>query len=114
MCCSCCQIRLQDQDLTVHNRAQLKKACAHYFSTSSFIKETQGITRKKKSFPSAASNIEREDSDSPMPNLFVITARNKDDSPINQYESYAVMLWKLRDQVSTLSLSHPPREVASF
>lgn len=48
---------------------------------------------------------QNQDPDSPVPKVYVIPMRSKDDSPGDQYESYTSMLWKLRDQVS-LSLSH--------
>ncbi|GMN44186.1 hypothetical protein TIFTF001_013381 [Ficus carica] len=85
--------KLQDQDLTAHNCTQLRKACAHYFSTSSFMRLRHENVGKEQSFSSVA------------PNLFVIPTKNKDDSPLNQYESYTSMLWKLRDQV--LSMNQP-------
>lgn len=92
--------RLQDQDLTPHNCEQLKKAFTHYFSTSSFMSETYGNVAKEQSFSSVAPSAQSGDPDSVAPNLFVIPARNKDESPINQYESHTSVLWKLRDQVS--------------
>ncbi|XP_024021025.1 protein SMG9 isoform X1 [Morus notabilis] len=97
-------MKLQDQDLTVHNCEQLKKALTHYFSTSSFMSERHGNVAKEQSFSSVAPSAQSGDPDSVAPNLFVIPARNKDESPINQYESHTSVLWKLRDQV--LSMNH--------
>lgn len=91
--------RLQDQDLTARNCEQLKKAITHYFSTSSFVRQTPENMSRDQSLSSVAPNGS-QDPDSVMPNLFVIPVKNKDDSHVNHYESYTSMLWKLRDQVS--------------
>ncbi|PON62428.1 P-loop containing nucleoside triphosphate hydrolase [Trema orientale] len=97
--------KLQDQDITARNRGQLRKVITHYFSTSSFMRGTPGNIAKEQYLSSVATSIPSRDPDSMMPNLFVIPVKNKDDSHVNQYESYSTMLWKLRDQV--LSASHP-------
>lgn len=95
--------RLQHEDLTPRNFAQLKKALAQYFSTSSFMREKHGNLCKERHFTSVAPPSS-QDPDSLVPNLFVIPIKNKDDSPRDQYESHSSMLWRLRDQVSLFFL----------
>ncbi|XP_062093212.1 uncharacterized protein LOC133798758 [Humulus lupulus] len=97
--------KLQDQDLTERNCMQLKKTITHYFSSSSFMRETLGNIAKDDSFSSSALSTRNGDPDSTIPKLFVIPVKHKDDSHANQYESHNSMLWKLRDKV--LSMSHP-------
>ena len=104
--------RLQDQDLTARSCVQLKNVITHYFSTSSFMREMPGSIAEEQSLSSVAPSTRSRDPDSVMPNLFVIPVKNKDDSHVNQYESYTTMLWKLRDQVSFLC--HTPYAINTF
>lgn len=96
--------RLQHQDLTPRNFAQLKKALAQYFSASSFMSEKHGNLSKEHRFSSVAPSTWSQDPDSLVPSLFVIPIKNKDDSPRDQYESHSSMLWRLRNQVSLFFL----------
>ncbi|CAN6564564.1 unnamed protein product [Malus baccata var. baccata] len=98
--------KLRDRDLSPHNIARLRKALAQYFSTSSLMKAENGNTSISRDPDSVALGTQSHDLDSLMPSLFVIPAKNKDDSPGDQYESYTSMLWKLRDKV--LSMNSPP------
>uniref|UniRef100_A0A5B7CBU3 Protein SMG9-like n=1 Tax=Davidia involucrata TaxID=16924 RepID=A0A5B7CBU3_DAVIN len=95
--------KLRDQDLTPHNYAQLKKALKQYFSSSSSIQAKCQNAAKEHQFSSVLHNSQNNP-DSQL-KLFLIPFKNKDDSPRTQYESYISLLWKLRDQV--LSMSSP-------
>ncbi|XP_052198763.1 uncharacterized protein LOC127805914 isoform X10 [Diospyros lotus] len=89
--------KLRDQDLAPHNFMQLKKALTQYFSTSSFM-------ASKHQIPGTLNNTSN-DPDSNLLNLFLLPFKSRDDSLSPQHESYSSMLWKLRDQV--LSMSGP-------
>ncbi|XP_052198743.1 uncharacterized protein LOC127805914 isoform X7 [Diospyros lotus] len=89
--------KLRDQDLAPHNFMQLKKALTQYFSTSSFM-------ASKHQIPGTLNNTSN-DPDSNLLNLFLLPFKSRDDSLSPQHESYSSMLWKLRDQV--LSMSAP-------
>ncbi|KAM6582990.1 hypothetical protein CsatB_009992 [Cannabis sativa] len=97
--------KVQDQDLTERNYTQLKKTIKHYFSSTSFMRKTPGNIAKDESISTSALSIRNGDPDSMIPKLFIIPVKYKDDSRSNQYESHNNVLWKLRDQV--LSMSHP-------
>ncbi|KAF4396698.1 hypothetical protein G4B88_029012 [Cannabis sativa] len=101
----CIQSIVQDQDLTERNYTQLKKTIKHYFSSTSFMRKTPGNIAKDESISTSALSIRNGDPDSMIPKLFIIPVKYKDDSRSNQYESHNNVLWKLRDQV--LSMSHP-------
>ncbi|KAF3432666.1 hypothetical protein FNV43_RR23768 [Rhamnella rubrinervis] len=104
--------KLQHQDLNPRNFAQLKKALAQYFSTSSFMREKHGNLSKEHHFSSVAPSTWIQDPDSLVPDLFVIPIKNKDDSPRDQYESHSSMLWRLRDQVLSMNGSSLARTVS--
>ncbi|KAI8029180.1 Protein SMG9 [Camellia lanceoleosa] len=97
--------RLQDQDLSPHNCMQLKKALMQYFRSSSFKLTKYQNAAKDHHFSSVSLNNHSNNPDSTLPNLFLIPFKSKDDSPRAQYESFISTLWKLRDQV--LSMSSP-------
>ncbi|CAL5367920.1 unnamed protein product [Camellia sinensis] len=97
--------KLQDQDLSPHNCMQLKKALVQYFRSSSFKLTKYQNAAKDHHFSSVSLNNQSNNPDSTLPNLFLIPFRSKDDSPRAQYESFISTLWKLRDQV--LSMSSP-------
>lgn len=97
--------KLQDQDLSPHNCMQLKKALVQYFRSSSFKLTKYQNAAKDHHFSSVSLNYQSNNPDSTLPNLFLIPFKSKDDSPRAQYESFVSTLWKLRDQV--LSMSSP-------
>ncbi|KAM7463566.1 hypothetical protein LguiA_031687 [Lonicera macranthoides] len=94
--------KVHEEDISPHNSVQMKKALAHYFSSSSFIRSKCQNTGKENLGSSAS---QRDNPDSAQLKFFLIPSKNKDDSPTPQYESYISMLWKLRDKV--LSMNGP-------
>ncbi|KAI3506959.1 hypothetical protein L1887_21626 [Cichorium endivia] len=84
--------KLHEQDVAPHYLAQLKKGLNQYFSSTSFNKQ------KNK-------NVDGADSESESIKSFFIASKTNTDSPGTQHESYYSSLWKLRDQV--LSMSGP-------
>ncbi|KAE8694431.1 D-xylose-proton symporter-like 2 [Hibiscus syriacus] len=99
--------RLQNQDLSPSNILQMKKALLQYFSSSSFMRRTCG---KKPADQLAMSQINGKDKE--LLNLFVIPCKNNDDSTRAQCESYVYSLWKLRDQVLSMSCPSFTRNVS--
>ncbi|CAK9172466.1 unnamed protein product [Ilex paraguariensis] len=97
--------KLQDQYITPRNVIQLKKALTQYFSSSSFIRSKCQNTDKENQVSSGSLDQQSDDTDSPLLNLYLIPSKNPDESSRAQYASYISMLWKLRDQV--LSMSSP-------
>lgn len=111
--CAFIVCRLHDEEVSPRVFSQLRKAISHYFSISSFMRDKYRDMTKDLPLDSVASGSQCDKSDSAWPDLFVISRKNKDDSPISQYESHISALWKLRDQVSlstslSLSFSHTP------
>ncbi|GFY83941.1 hypothetical protein Acr_03g0007150 [Actinidia rufa] len=96
---------LRDQDLTPCNIVQAKTALNKYFSSSSLLATKCQDSGKHNHFSSASPNNESNNPNSTPLNLFLIPFKSKDDYPRGQSESYVSMLWKLRDQV--LSMSSP-------
>ncbi|KAK9059647.1 hypothetical protein SSX86_020351 [Deinandra increscens subsp. villosa] len=83
--------KLREQDMAPNYLVQMKKALNQYFCSSSFNKQ-------KSTSPHSGSD--------PAPlELFCIPHKSNSDYPGTQYESYYSSLWKLRDQV--LSMSGP-------
>ncbi|XP_061997315.1 uncharacterized protein LOC133715026 [Rosa rugosa] len=97
--------KLRDHDLSPHSIVQLRKALQQYTSTSSFTRAKNANVSREHPETSIAPSTESHDPASPVPKLYVIPMKSKDDSPGNQYESCTSMLWKLRDQV--LSMNPP-------
>ncbi|PSS32926.1 hypothetical protein CEY00_Acc03222 [Actinidia chinensis var. chinensis] len=97
--------KLRDQDLTPCNIVQAKTALNKYFSSSSFLATKCQDSGKHNHFSSASPNNESNNPNLTPLNLFLIPFKSKDDYPRGQSESYVSMLWKLRDQV--LSMSSP-------
>ncbi|KAL6132352.1 hypothetical protein ACLB2K_070723 [Fragaria x ananassa] len=97
--------RLRDHDLSPHSIVQLRKALQHYTSTSFFTRTKEANVSREHHVTSTDPVTQNQDPDSPVPKVYVIPMRSKDDSPGEQYESYTSMLWKLRDQV--LSMNSP-------
>ncbi|KAK2972853.1 hypothetical protein RJ640_028381 [Escallonia rubra] len=97
--------KLRDRDLTPNNCVQLKKALGQYFSSSSFVESNCRKTAQEHSVFSESLTSQGADRDSALLKLFLIPFKERDDSPRAQYESYESMLWKLRDQV--LSMTSP-------
>ncbi|KAK6259150.1 hypothetical protein SCA6_013624, partial [Theobroma cacao] len=91
--------KLQDQDLSPPNIVQMRKALLRYFSSSSFMRHNCGNTK-----------INAKDTE--LLNLFVIPYKDKDDSPSAQCESYVSSLWKLRDQVLSMTCPSFTRNVS--
>lgn len=83
---------------------QLKKGLSQYFSSSSFVKSKNRFAGKRHNNSSASSMSRIDDSDSALLKLFLLPYQRKDDSPTALYDSYATMLWKIRDQVPPPSL----------
>ncbi|XP_057970723.1 uncharacterized protein LOC131159666 [Malania oleifera] len=103
--------KLRDEDLTPFNCVQMRKALAQYFSSSLFMRRNSGMA-KEHIIPSASLKTHDNDSQSTPLNLFVIPFKNKDDSASVQYESYNSMLWKLRDQVLSMTCPSFARTVS--
>lgn len=97
--------KLRDQDLTPHNSGILKKALTQYFSSSSFIMTKNENAGKDHQFSSVSLINQGKNLDPLPPDLFLIPYKCKDDFPRAEHESYISALWKLRDQV--LSMSSP-------
>ncbi|KAF7148573.1 hypothetical protein RHSIM_Rhsim03G0221300 [Rhododendron simsii] len=97
--------RLRDQDLTPHNFVKIKKALTQYFSSSSFTAAKNQNTGKDNQFSSVSLVNQGNNPDSLSLDLFLIPYKSKDDFPRAELESYVSALWKLRDQV--LSMSSP-------
>lgn len=85
--------KLHDQHLIPHNVVHLRKALAHYFSSSSFMREKHR---------NIAKCITDDNVDPTLLSSF-IPLKNRDDSPKAQYESYISTIWKLRDQVLSMA-----------
>lgn len=94
--------KLHDEEVSPRVFSQLRKAISHYFSISSFMRDKYRDMTKDLPLDSVASGSQCDKSDSAWPDLFVISRKNKDDSPISQYESHISALWKLRDQVLSM------------
>ncbi|KAL0321676.1 UNVERIFIED_CONTAM: hypothetical protein Scaly_2464000 [Sesamum calycinum] len=95
--------RLRDRDIAPHNFLQMKKALGQCFSSSSFIR-SEGQDASKDARSSAVALEDPNDLETNL-KLFLVPAKGKDGSSRPQYESYVSALWKLRDQV--LSMSAP-------
>ncbi|KVI07535.1 protein SMG9-like [Cynara cardunculus var. scolymus] len=95
--------KLHEQDIAPHYFLQLKKALGEYFSSTSFSKQKHLNGTKENIVPPKRSLD--DDSDPTSLKLFFIPSKSDTDSPGTQYESYHSFLWKLRDQV--LSMSGP-------
>lgn len=96
--------RVRDQDNTPRNFQLLKEALAHCFSTSSFIRsDGQDAPEDVESF-AKASDIDMK--------LFLVPSKGRDGSSRPLYESYASALWKVRDQVLSMTSSSFSRTVS--
>lgn len=95
--------RLHDQDPAPRNLTLLKEGLSQYFSSSSFVRSKSRLAGKHHNSSSGSSTSLTDDSDSAQLKLFFLPHQRKDGSPRGHYESYSIMLWKIRDQVS---LSH--------
>lgn len=93
--------KLRDEDLTPHTFVQLRKALAQYFKSSSLMSAKCRSSGKETHGVSCHDTATQSDD----LNLYTIPFKNKDDSPVAQYQSYNTMLWKLRDQI--LSMNSP-------
>lgn len=93
--------KLRDEDLTPHTFVQLRKALAQYFKSSSLTSAKCRSSGKETHSVSCHDTTTQSDD----LNLFTIPFKNKDDSPVAQYQSYNTTLWKLRDQI--LSMNSP-------
>lgn len=96
--------RVRDRDITPHNFLKMKKALAECFRSSSFLRSEGQNDGLKESQSSATAFENLKDSSSDL-KLFLVPSQGKDDSSRPQYESYTCALWKIRDQV--LSMSGP-------
>lgn len=97
--------KLHDQDLAPHNFVQLKKALNQYFSSSTFVRPKRQNTAKEHVISSMPPSCLNDDPDSAPLKSFLVPSKNNDDLVRANYKSYRSMLWKLRDQV--LSMSGP-------
>ncbi|KAL4557262.1 hypothetical protein LXL04_035435 [Taraxacum kok-saghyz] len=84
--------KLHEQDVAPHYLEQLKKGLNQYFSSTSFNKQKH-------------QNVDSGDSGSEQIKSFFIAPKINIDTLGTQHESYYSSLWKLRDQV--LSMSGP-------
>ncbi|XP_075494666.1 uncharacterized protein LOC142532237 [Primulina tabacum] len=96
--------RIRDRDITPRNFLKMKKALAECFRTSSFLRSEGQKDGSKESQSSATAFENLKDSSSDL-KLFLVPSQGKDDSSRPRYESYMCALWKIRDQV--LSMSGP-------
>ncbi|GER33471.1 protein SMG9 [Striga asiatica] len=85
-------MRVHDRDITPSNFEKMKKALARCFSTTSFVRSK------------GQNALKDDDSDIDL-KLFLVPFKGKDGDSRPMYESYFSVLWKLRDQV--LSMSAP-------
>ncbi|XP_057800662.1 uncharacterized protein LOC131016098 [Salvia miltiorrhiza] len=92
--------RIRDQDNTPRNFQALKKALVQCFSTSLFVR-SEGQDAAK-DVQSSASNMK----------LFLVPSKGRDGSSRPLYESYASALWKVRDQVLSMTGSSFSRTVS--
>ncbi|GAB4858180.1 hypothetical protein Ancab_009577 [Ancistrocladus abbreviatus] len=95
--------KLRDGDLTAPNAERMRKALAKYFSSSSFLRTRYKSTGKEYLPTSTSNNTQNHTVDLKLPNLFLIPFKSKDGSSKAQYESYDLALWKLRDQVLSMT-----------
>lgn len=96
--------RVRDRDITPHNFLKMKKALAECFRSSSFLRSEGQKDGLKESQSSATAFENLKDTSSDL-KLFLVPSQGKDDSSRPQYESYTCALWKISDQV--LSMSGP-------
>ncbi|XP_073032740.1 uncharacterized protein [Primulina eburnea] len=96
--------RIRDRDITPRNFLKMKKVLAECFRSSSFLRSEGQKDGSKESQSSATAFENLKDSSSDL-KLFLVPSQGKDDSSRPQYESYMCALWKIRDQV--LSMSGP-------
>lgn len=90
--------KLHEQDIAPHYFVQLKKALNEYFSATSFNKQKDHNGSKENT--SVDGHF-----DPALLESFFIPSKFNTDSSGSQYTSYYTSLWKLRDQV--LSMSSP-------
>lgn len=102
--------RVRDQDNTPQNIQLLKKALAQCFSTSSFIRP-DGQDAAKDVLSSGLAFEAQKASDIDM-KLFLVPSKGGDGSSRPLYESYASSLWKVRDQVLSMTASSFSRTVS--
>ncbi|XP_071712140.1 uncharacterized protein [Rutidosis leptorrhynchoides] len=94
--------KLHEQDMAPHYIVQVNKALNQYFRSSSFNKQKQPNASKENTLVSESTD---SDSDPAPLKSFFIPSKSNADYPGTQYESFHSSLWKLRDQV--LSMSGP-------
>ncbi|XP_027103454.1 uncharacterized protein [Coffea arabica] len=105
------QTKLRDKDVNPHNAAQLRKALQQCFKfPSSFVRLKCQNASKENSI--SAIKSQNDGTDSAALKLFLVPSKNRDDSPWAQYESYISVIWKLRDEVLSMSGSSFSRTVS--
>ncbi|XP_027155904.1 protein SMG9-like [Coffea eugenioides] len=104
------QTKLRDKDVNPHNAAQLRKALQQCFNPSSFVRLKCQNASKENSI--SAIKSQNDGTDSAALKLFLVPSKNRDDSPWAQYESYISVIWKLRDEVLSMSGSSFSRTVS--
>ncbi|VFQ63600.1 unnamed protein product [Cuscuta campestris] len=97
--------KLRNEDLTPHNLTQLRKALSQFFLDSSFV-------RSKGTNISVQVNSQSSNLDSHVLKLFLLPSKHQDNSSRALYESSVSALWKLRDQVLSMSGSSFSRTVS--
>ncbi|XP_020548855.1 protein SMG9-like isoform X2 [Sesamum indicum] len=102
--------RLRDQDITPHNFLQMQKALGQCFSSSSFVR-LEGQDASKDAHSSAVALEAPNDLETNL-KLFLVPSKGKDGSSRPRYESYVSALWKLRDQVLSMSAPSFSRNVS--
>ncbi|KAH6766632.1 hypothetical protein C2S52_017615 [Perilla frutescens var. hirtella] len=103
--------RVRDQDNTLRNFQLLKKALAQCFSTSSFVRSEEGEDAAK-DVQSSALAFEAHKSSDIDAKLFLVPSKGGDGSSRPLIESYASSLWKVRDQVLSMTASSFSRTVS--
>ncbi|GAA0151502.1 hypothetical protein LIER_10210 [Lithospermum erythrorhizon] len=97
--------KICDQELCPANCEQMKKAVAQYFRSSSFLKAQNKIISTENNTGTTNLYIQSDEPEPASPKLFLLPSKGKDDVLRPQYESYTLMLSRLRDQV--LSMDGP-------
>lgn len=96
--------RVRDQDNTLRNFQLLKEALAQCFSTSSFIRSDGQDAPEDVESLAEASDIDMK--------LFLVPSKGGDGSSRPLYESHASALWKVRDQVLSMTAASFSRTVS--
>lgn len=95
--------KIRDQELCPENFEQMKKAVAQYFRSSSFVEARNKSKSAENNTDTVNLNMQSDEPESASLKLFLLPYKENDDVLRPQYESYTVMLCRLRDQVLSMN-----------